>query len=189
MKFSEMSFDQLEKFYNGNKYLQNYVADHALQCAQDSVDEYLNGIPNFCSYQIGSFCQGEHFKINGKRYQIELTEEEIKEFKSWLDEKQRTYDLLTIDEYNLACKWFEIALRFAIVSDELSDKDHYNMEKQRDELAKNLERILYDRLQSEFDWTLNDSDRLNYFFDMIPLIDDDFTPQNDGTMIETIIRR
>ena len=189
MKFSEMSFDQLEKFYNGNKYLQNYVSDYALQCAQNSVDEYLNGIPGFCSYQIGSFCQGEHFRINGKRYQIELTEEEIKEFKSWLDEKQRAYGLLTIDEYNLACKWFEIALRFAIVCDELSDKDYDNMEKQRDELTQNLERILYNRLQSEYDWAIDDKDRFDYFCDMIPLIDDDFIPLEDGTMIETIIRR
>lgn len=85
---TDMSFSELKTLIENNESLRNAAMDRLRDDAYNWVEDYLEGCPAK-SYQIGSYCQGEHFYIDPGR---------VDQLAEWFDNVQKNYCLFNTED-------------------------------------------------------------------------------------------
>lgn len=85
---ADMSFSELKTLIENNDSLHHAAMDHIRDDAFNWVEDYLDGCPAK-SYQIGSYCQGEHFYIDPGR---------VDQLAEWLNDVQKKYCLFNTED-------------------------------------------------------------------------------------------
>lgn len=80
-----LEWEEVITLIRNNNGLQAELFDRCINCADMTVnEEWLFGCP--AEWQIGSYCQGEHFRITGSKLQ----------FREWFERVQYMYNLFNV---------------------------------------------------------------------------------------------
>lgn len=131
----DFTVDDARQLINNNCAVQDEIIKEIIDSAQYWVDEYLTGCPAK-SYQIGTWCQGEHFTLDA---------DQLEKFSSWFEGVQHDYCFLNDNDA-------EIVRAYINGSENLKD---------------DVNKIIYDRLQLEYDNAFDISVQIDYFFFML----------------------
>lgn len=131
----DFTVDDARQLINNNCAVQDEIIKEIIDSAQYWVDEYLTGCPAK-SYQIGTWCQGEHFTLDA---------DQLEKFSSWFEHVQRDYCFLND-------------------SDAKTVRAYINGS---EKLEYDVNRIIYKRLQCEYDAAFDIETQIDYFFFMV----------------------
>lgn len=106
---NELTYEQRKELIRNCESLERKLYDAAIDNAQFLAGEYLDGCP--CSYQIGSYSQGEHFRIPDSK--VEDTE-------IWWNDVCKTF-CIPEDTINTVSEFFKAYHKY----DEIADS-YYN---------------------------------------------------------------
>ena len=131
----DFTVDDARRLINNNSAVQDEIIKETIYTAQYWVDEYLTGCPAK-SYQIGSYCQGEHFTLDA---------DQLEKFSSWFEGVQRMYCMFNEDDAETIREYINGS----------------------EELEHDVNRIIYKRLQYEYDAAFDIETQIDYFFFMV----------------------
>lgn len=131
----DFTVDDARQLIKNNQAVERAIIEEINDSAQYWVDEYLTGCPAK-SYQIGTWCQGEHFTLDA---------DQLEKFSSWFEGVQHDYCFLNDNDA-------EIVRAYINGSENLKD---------------DVNKIIYDRLQLEYDNAFNIDVQIDYFFFMV----------------------
>lgn len=169
-KISDLSIEELENIWNKSHKLQEKIFDDCMEFATFEVDNCLYKFSG--SYQIGSYCQGEHLEISeniselNEYYNYHDGEWFIEDIKPYFDKYTTLLEKLECD-YNL------------------SDENYCRIEKRKDELKNIINDILYKDFIDIYDYYMDKEHCFEYMSEFIDTYDN-FYVWEDNTLYEHI---
>lgn len=166
-ELKNLSDEQLVKVMHKNNHVYEVARDYCENDGMYHMEEMLSGVPKSATYQIASYCQGEHFRLVRDRFN--LNESILEECKEWLENNDCMFNSLmcefeckTDEEEDSFWKRFNQCIRYQRVIDEerysinVKDSDYNFMWNYINEFIDELDRNIYKAILSEYEYCTSD---------------------------------
>lgn len=124
-----------QQLIENSQAVEHAIIEEINDIAYNWVEEYLTGCPTK-SYQIGTWCQGEHFTLDA---------DQLEKFSSWFERVQHDYCFLNDSDAEIVRAYINGS----------------------EKLESDVNKIIYNRLQEEYDSAFNIDTQIDYFFLML----------------------